>query len=179
MDFDGPRTFQWIGIDGNALIHNLELFRKASLKTRLSWSTEHRGDGVDLNPVLAYKALVGQLRSVGWDETVGYGRTWTAGRASQLAVIPVGYGNGYSRALDNCGRVLIRRRSAPVEERVCMNILMADITDSREVSIKEQVVLIGRQGNDEVQVEELTSLSDSINNKYLARLSPALSRSVV
>jgi alanine racemase len=87
-----------------------------------------------------------------------------------LAVIPVGYADGYSRALGNRSRVLIRGRSAPVVGRVCMNILMADVTDIPEVAIGEEAVLIGRQGEDEVQVEELASLSDTINYEFLARL---------
>jgi len=150
-----------------------------SRETRLSWSLEHQGDGVHLKPVLTWKAMVGQLQPVAKDESVGYGRTWRARRPSQLAVIPVGYADGYSRALGNRSRVLIRGRSAPVVGRVCMNILMADVTDIPEVAIVEEVVLIGRQGEDEVQVEELASLSDTINYEFLARLSPSIPRSVV
>ena len=179
MDFDDPHTAQWMQSGGKAMIRQLELFRKGSFKTRLSWSTEHRGDGIGLNPVFTCKTLVGQLRSVAGEESVGYGWTWKARRASQLAVIPVGYADRYSRALDNCGRVLIRRRSAPVVNRVCMTILMADATDILEVSIEDRVVPIRRQVNGDVPVEEPTSLSDSVNNAILARLSPAVSRSVV
>ena len=150
-----------------------------SRETRLSWSMEHQDDGVHLIPVLSWKAMVGQLQPVERDESVGYGRTWTARRSSQLAVIPVGYADGYSRALGNRSRVLIRGRSAPVVGRVCMNILMADVTDIPGVMIGDEAVLIGSQGEDEVQVEELAGLSDTINYEFLARLSPAISRLVV
>jgi len=150
-----------------------------SRETRLSWSMEHEGNGVNLQPVLTWKTLVGQLQSVDRGESVGYGRTWTARRPTQLAVIPVGYADGYSRSLGNRGRILIRGRSAPVVGRVCMNILMADVTDILDVSVGDEVVLIGRQGDEEVQVEELASLSDTINYEFLARLSPAITRSMV
>lgn len=150
-----------------------------SRETRLSWSMEHQGDGVRLRPVLAWKALVGQLQFVDRDESVGYGRTWTARRPTQLAVIPVGYADGYSRALGNRGRILVHGRSAPVVGRVCMNILMADVTDIEDVSIGDEAVLIGRQDKGEVQVEELASLSDTINYEFLARLSPSIPRTVV
>jgi alanine racemase len=60
-----------------------------------------------------------------------------------------------------------------------MNILMVDVTDIPDVSIGDEVVLIGRQGDEEIQVEELASLSDTINYEFLARLSPAISRSIV
>lgn len=150
-----------------------------SRETRLSWSMEHQGDGVNLHPVLSWKTLVGQFQLVDRGESVGYGRTWTARRPSQLAVIPVGYADGYSRSLGNRGRVLIRGRSASVVGRVCMNILMADVTDIPDVSVGDEVVLIGRQGEEEVQVEELASLSETINYEFLARLSPAITRSMV
>ena len=150
-----------------------------SRETRLSWSMEHQGDGVNLHPVLTWKTLVGQFQLVDRGESVGYGRTWTARRPTQLAVIPVGYADGYSRSLGNRGRVLIRGRSASVVGRVCMNILMADVTDIPDVSVGDEVVLIGRQGEEEVHVEELASLSETINYEFLARLSPAITRSMV
>ena len=150
-----------------------------SRETRLSWSLDHRNGGLELQPVLSWKAMVGQIQTVERDESVGYGRTWTASRASQLAVIPVGYADGYSRSLGNRSRVLIRGRSAKVVGRVCMNILMADVTDIPGVSIGDEVVLIGRQGDERIEVEELASLSETINYEFLARLSPTIPRTVV
>jgi len=150
-----------------------------SRETRLSWILEHQGDGFRLRPVLSWKATVGQLQTVETDASVGYGRTWTARRPSQLAVIPIGYADGYSRSLGNRSRVLIRGRSAPVVGRVCMNLFMADVTDISGVTIGDEVVLIGQQGDDEIQVEELASLSDTINYEFLARLSTAIPRIVV
>ena len=150
-----------------------------SRETRLSWILKHQGDGFRLRPVLSWKATVGQLQTVETDASVGYGRTWTARRPSQLAVIPVGYADGYSRSLGNRSRVLIRGRSAPVVGRVCMNLFMADVTDISGVTIGDEVVLIGQQGDDEIQVEELASLSDTINYEFLARLSAAIPRIVV
>jgi alanine racemase len=150
-----------------------------SRETRLSWILKHEKGGLQLRPVLTWKTIVGQLQEVERDASVGYGRTWTATRPSQLAVIPVGYADGYSRSLGNRSRVLIHGRSAPVVGRVCMNILMADVTDIPEVSIGDEVVLIGRQGEDEVTVEELASQSETINYEFLARISPSISRRVV
>ena len=150
-----------------------------SRETRLSWSLEHQSDGVKPQLVLSWKALVGQLQPVARGESVGYGRTWTARRPSQLAVNPISYTDGYSRSLGNRGRVLIRWRSAPVGGWVCMNIGMADETDIFDVSIGDEVVLIGRLGDEEVQVGEIASLSDTNNYELLARLSPAITRSKV
>ena len=94
-------------------------------------------------------------------------------------MIPVGYADGYSRSLGNRSRVLIRGRTAQVVGRVCMNILMADVTDIPDVSIGDEVVLVGRQGDDQIQVEELASLSDTINYEVLARISSTIPRMVV
>jgi alanine racemase len=150
-----------------------------SRETRLSWALEHQPSALELRPVLTWKALVGQMQSVKSGESVGYGRSWTAGRQSQLAVIPVGYADGYSRALGNRSRVAIRGRYAPVVGRVCMNILMADVTDIRDVRIGDEALLLGGAGESAVQAEELAELSGTINYEFLARLAPTIPRLVV
>ena len=150
-----------------------------SRETRLSWMMENTGAERELRPALSWTATVGQIQGVAVDESVGYGRTWTARRPSQLAVIPVGYADGYSRCLGNRSRVLIHGRSAPVVGRVCMNIMMADITDIPGVSIGDDVVLIGGRGDERIEVEELALLSETINYEFLARLSPEIPRVVV
>jgi len=113
----------------------------ASRKTRLSRTLEHKGGGLQRKPVLTWKVIVGQLQAVERDASVGYGRTWIARGSIQLAIIPVGYADGYSRALGNRGRALIRGRSASIVGRVSMNILIVDVTDIPEVSIGDEVVL--------------------------------------
>jgi alanine racemase len=150
-----------------------------SRETRLSLMLRQENGDIRLRPVLTWKTTVGQIQTVESGESVGYGRTWTARRASQLAVIPVGYADGYSRSLGNRSRVLIRGCSAPIVGRVCMNIMMADVTDIEGVEIGDEVVLVGRQRGDSVQVEELAALSETINYEFLARLSPAIPRVVV
>jgi alanine racemase len=132
-----------------------------------------------IEPILTWKAIVGQIQNVARGETVGYGRTWQALRPTRAAVIPVGYSDGYSRALGNRSRVLVKGVAAPVVGRVCMNILMADVTDIPDVQVGDEVVLVGRQGDRVVTGEELATLSDTINYELLARLSPAIPRTVV
>lgn len=149
-----------------------------SRETRLSWTLEHGRDGLGLRPVLAWRALVGQLQPVAKGESVGYGRTWTALRDTMLGVVPVGYSDGYPRALGNRSRVVVRGRPAPVVGRVCMNIFMIDVTDIPGVEIGDPVTLVGRDGQTQVTVEELADLSGTINYEFLARLSPAIPRLV-
>jgi alanine racemase len=147
-----------------------------SRETQLSWTLDHGRDGVQLKPVLSWKALVGQIQEVAAGETVGYGRTWTALRPTRLAVVPVGYSDGYPRRLGNQARALVGGAAVPVVGRVCMNILMLDVTDVAGVAVGDEVVLIGRAGELTVSAEELASLADSINYEILARLSPAIPR---
>lgn len=149
-----------------------------SRETRLSWMLEHGREGPGLRPALSWRAIVGQLQTVSTGETVGYGRTWTALRQTKLAVIPVGYADGYPRALGNRARVAIRGAEAPVVGRVCMNIMMADVTDIPGVAIGDRVTLIGSDGDVTISAEDLAAQAGTINYELLARLSPAIPRSI-
>jgi alanine racemase len=150
-----------------------------SRETQLKWRLDHGEDRLVLRPCLSWKSVVGQLNSVRTGETVGYGRTWTALRPTTLAVVPVGYSDGYPRSLGGRSRVIVNGRPAPVVGRVCMNILMADVTDIPGVGVGDEVVLIGCQGPTEVTAEELAGLSGTINYELLARVSPAVPRIIV
>ncbi len=150
-----------------------------SRETHLSWMLKHGANGLRLRPALTWKTVVGQLQLVPRGATVGYGRTWQALRDTVLAVLPVGYSDGYVRALGNRARVLVRGSYAPVVGRVCMNIVMADVTDVPGVAVGDEVVLLGRQGDGEVSAEELAGHCGTINYEMLARLSPDIPREVV
>lgn len=150
-----------------------------SRETQLSWLLEHEKVALQLKPSLTWRTVVGQIQDVKRGDTVGYGRTWTALRPTQLAVLPVGYADGYPRALGNRARALLGRIAAPVVGRVCMNIMLLDVTDIGGVGVGDEVVLLGRSGDTAVSAEELASLSGTINYELLARLSPLIPRFVV
>jgi len=149
-----------------------------SRETKLSWILEHDRDGLQLQSVLSWRAVVGQLQSVAKGESVGYGRTWTALRDTVLGVIPVGYADGYPRALGNCSRVGVHGCPAPVVGRVCMNIFMIDVTDIPDVEVGDVVTLVGGDGDIAITTEDLAGLCGTINYEFLARLSPAIPRFV-
>ena len=150
-----------------------------SRETRLTWILDHGRNGVKLEPALAWRTVIGQFQPVATGETVGYGRTWRALRETRLAVLPVGYADGYPRALSNRARVLVGGQPVPVVGRVCMNMLMVDVTDVPGAAVGDEVVLLGRQGEATVTAEELAELAGTINYEFLARLSPAIPRFVV
>ena len=150
-----------------------------SKETYLSWLQVHGRDGVKLSPALTWRARLGQVKDVGAGAPVGYGLTFRPTRATRIGVLPVGYAEGYPRALSNRGRVLVRGRSAPVVGRVCMNITMVDVTDVPEVREGDVATLIGRDGGERVSAEEVAELAGTINYEVLSRISPELPRVLV
>jgi len=150
-----------------------------SKETYLSWLLAHGRDGVKLEPALSWRARVGQLKLVAAGEPIGYGLTFRPTRPTRIAVIPVGYADGFPRALSGRARLLLHGRPAPVVGRVCMDIVMVDVTDVDGVQVGDAVTLIGRDGAERVTVEEVAELAGTINYEILARLSPAIPRLLV
>jgi len=95
-------------------------------------------------------------------ETVGYGRSFMAERDSVIMTLPIGYGDGYSRLLSNKAQVLVKGRRANVVGNVCMDMIMADVTDIPDVSVDDEVVVMGAQGNECITPEELANLAQTI-----------------
>lgn len=150
-----------------------------SRETRLAWVLAHGRGGGELKPVMSWRTMVGQVKIIPRGATVGYGRTWTALRPTSVAVIPIGYADGYPRCLGNKSHVLVRGRRTPVIGRVCMNIIMADVTDVPDVGVGDEVTLVGKQGEEEITVEELAEHAGTIAYELLARLSPCIPRAIV
>lgn len=147
-----------------------------SKETYLSWLLAHGRDGLRLEPVLAWRAVVGQVKPVGAREPIGYGLSYRTTRPTLLGVLPVGYAEGYPRALSNRGAVLVRGKAAPVLGRVCMNITMVDLTDVPGAEEGDVATLLGSDGEETVSAETLAELAGTINYEILARLSPNIPR---
>ncbi|MFH1686275.1 MAG: alanine racemase [bacterium] len=130
------------------------------------------------SPILSWKTRVTQIKKIPADSFVGYGCTYRTTSPTKLAIIPVGYADGYARALSNLAHVLIRGRRAPVRGRVCMNLTMVDVTDVKGARQGDTVTLIGSDGDQVITAEKLAAWSGSINYEILARLSPLLPRVV-
>ncbi len=134
------------------------------------------GVDLDLRPVLTWKARVAHLNDVPFGEPVGYGCTYVATRPRRIAVLPVGYYEGFSRGLSNRGRVLIGGRVAPVVGRVAMNMCMVDVTDIPGTAVGDEAVIIGRQGERAITAEDVADLLDTINYEVVTRISPSVPR---
>lgn len=132
-----------------------------------------------LAPVMTWKGLVAQVKEIPAGAYVGYGRTWRASRPSRIALIPVGYHEGYPRAASGRAHVLLHGRRAPVVGRICMNMLMADVTDVPGVAAGDAAVLLGRSGDEVIRAEDLATWAGTIHYEIVSRISPFLPRVAV
>jgi alanine racemase len=143
-------------------------------------SARERGlSGFALRPVMTWKALVAQVKDVPAGGFVGYGRTWRAQRRTRIAVLPVGYFEGFSRALSSRAHVLVRGHRAPVLGRVCMNMFMVDVTDVPGAATGDVATLLGRDGDEVVTAEALAGWAGTIHYEITTRVNPLLPRLAV
>ncbi len=120
----------------------------------------------ELKPVMSFRTWVAQVRDVPKGRSVGYGGLFTTARDTRIASLPVGFGEGYPRALFNKGVVLIHGKRCPVIGRVSLNVLTIDVTDlDSEVRLGDEVVLIGSQGGEEVTFEEMADKFSSVHTE--------------
>ena len=130
----------------------------------------------DLRPVLTWKSRVIQIKKVEKGQPISYGGTFVTSRPSTLAVLPVGYADGYSRALSNKGHALIGGRPAPVVGRVCMDLTVVDVTDHPAVRPGDETVLLGQQGTAAITANDLAAWQDTISYEILCRIGPRVTR---
>ncbi len=110
---------------------------------------------------------------------VGYGCTWRATRPTRVAVLPLGYHEGYDRRLSGVAHVLVHGKRAPVRGRVCMNMFMVDVTDIPGAAVEDVVVLLGRDGEEAVSAEALAGWAGTIHYEITTRVNPLLPRVAV
>ena len=132
-----------------------------------------------LKRLINWKSHVMSLKHVSAGEFIGYGQSFQASGDMLIAAIPVGYAWGFSRSLSNQGQVLIRSHRAPVVGIVNMNVLMVDATDIPDIALKDEVVLLGKQGNEHITVASFAELSTQLNYELLVRLPMNIPRYIV
>ncbi|MFB3818764.1 MAG: alanine racemase [Candidatus Methylomirabilales bacterium] len=134
------------------------------------------GRGPALQPVLRLRTAIRQLKDLPRGAAVSYGRTFVAPRDVRIALLPIGYADGWSRRLSNRGHVLVRGRRAPVVGRVCMDLTLVDVTDVPGAAVGDEVVLIGRQGGEAITADEVAALQGTISYEVLCGLGPRVPR---
>lgn len=130
----------------------------------------------DLHPVLSLHTTIAQLRTIPRGRTVSYNGTFVATRPTRIAVLPIGYADGYSRRLSNCGSVLIQGRRAPIVGLVCMDMIMVDVTDLATVHVGDTVTLIGQQGGASIWADEVADWIGTIPYEVLCGIGSRVPR---
>jgi alanine racemase len=132
-----------------------------------------------LRPVMTWKTRVASVKVVARGCGVGYNGSYITTRASRIAVLPIGYYDGYSRSLSNRGQVLLHGQRVPVCGRVSMNLITVDVTDIPTVQAGDEVVLIGQQGPATISTEEMAAWLGTIHYEVTTRINPLIPRVVV
>lgn len=127
-----------------------------------------------LKPVMAWKTIVAEVKKVKKGELIGYGLTERFRRDSKIAILPIGYWHGYDRKLSSKSEVLIKGKRARVVGRVCMDMIMVDVTNIPGVAIRDEVVLLGRQGKEEISGHEIADIIGTTVYEVITRINPLI-----
>ncbi|MDP3244508.1 MAG: alanine racemase [bacterium] len=155
-----------------------EAAERDQVSTGETWSRGAAGNFI-LHPVLSWKSIIAQIKKIKAGAPVSYGLTERVSRDSRVAVVPVGYYDGYDRKLSSVGNVLINGKRCKVLGRVCMNMMVVDVTDAPEAKLEDEVVLLGKQGQEQISAEELAQKIGTINYEVVTRVNQLLPRVVV
>jgi alanine racemase len=142
-------------------------------------NTENKTSDNTLKRVFTWKTDIMDVRKVEAGEFVGYGTAFQATHDMTIAVMPLGYSNGYPKALSNRGKVLIHGKKCPIVGLINMNLFMVDVTHLENPQIGDEVVLVGRQKNNTIKLASFTEFTNLLNNEMLSRLPQVIPREVV
>ena len=130
----------------------------------------------DLRPVMTLKSRILYLKKVPPKTGISYARTFITNRETIVATIPIGYADGYSRALSNVGEVIVRGRRAPVIGRVCMDMTMIDVTDVPGMQAGDEVLIIGGEGSRRITADDIAGWTGTISYEVLCSIGERVDR---
>ncbi len=154
----------------------LNMARSGIMTYGLYPSEEVNKANLALTPAMQIKSHVAFVKTVGAGFTVSYGSTYTTSKETVIATVPVGYGDGYPRALSNKGHVLIHGQYAKILGRVCMDQFMVDVTEIPNVRQGDEVTLVGTDGNKRISVEEVAEQAYSFNYEFCCGINKRVPR---
>ena len=132
-----------------------------------------------LKRVLSWKTGITHLKCLAAGESVGYDATWRAKRATKVATLPVGYADGFGREYSNKGEVLLHGQRAKVIGRVSMDFCLIDVTEVEDVSVGDEVILLGEEGAQRLEAHDLAELADSLHYEVLCSIGARVPRILV
>ena len=155
---------------------HLDMVRPGIAVYGLAPSSEVQLDRIDLKPAMAIKATIAHLKEVGAGFNVSYGSTHTTSAPTRIAVVPVGYADGYNRRLSSKGRMLVRGVSAPILGRICMDLTMIDVGHIPDVALGDEVVVLGCQGTETLSADEIAADLKTINYEVVSGITARVPR---
>ena len=131
---------------------------------------------LELRPALRWETRIVHINLLEPGREIGYGGTYTTTHLTRVATLPVGYADGYRRNLSGRFYVLIRGKKAPILGRICMDQMMVDITDIPDAQLGDPVVLVGKNGEEQITVEQIAARGDSFNYEFVCGISRRVPR---
>lgn len=156
--------------------HHHQMVRAGIVTYGMYPSNEVNPQDLPLKPALQWLSRITHLKTLPAGREISYGGTFVTTRETRVATIPVGYADGYRRSLSGKFYVLIRGCRAPILGRVCMDQMMVDVTDIPDVTSQDQVVLVGRSGDEEITMEQIAAAADSFNYEFVCGISRRVPR---
>lgn len=133
---------------------------------------------INLKPALSWHTKIIQIKKLPKNTKIGYGGTYTTKKTTKIAILPIGYWDGYDRALSNKASVLIKGYKCPVRGKVCMNLTMVELPYDAKIRINDKVTLIGKQNNQVITADDLANYANTINYEIITRINPLIKRIV-
>lgn len=156
---------------------NMDSVRAGIAMYGLYPSNEVDKNSVKLTPALGLRSHIIYIKEIEPGTEISYGGTFTADKKMKIATIPVGYGDGYRRSLSNKGYVLINGKKANILGRICMDQFMVDVTGIDDVKSGDDVIMIGKSGDEEITVEEMADIAkDTFNYEIVCDLGKRIPR---
>jgi alanine racemase len=131
---------------------------------------------IDLKPVMRLKSTIVHVKDVAPGFNISYGITYQTKHHTTIATVPIGYADGFNRLLSSRGHMLVHGRRVPIVGRVCMDLTMLDVGDVADVALEDEVVVLGRQGNETVTADEIASDLDTINYEVVSTITSRVPR---
>ena len=160
----------------NKKLNGLEYHRSSEINVAVTDLVLLIGHQQDVEKDFTYDTSKVEAFLVPAGTAIGYGATFVTDHETVVATIPIGYGDGYPRALSNKGSILIHGKKAPILGRICMDQTMVDISDIPEAKEGDEVVVIGKNGDNELSAEEVSELAGSFNYELLCDLGKRIPR---
>ena len=133
-------------------------------------------DKFQLTPVLSWKTIIGEINNIKADERIGYDFTEKILKDSKVAILPIGYWHGYPRALSGIGQVLVNGKYAKVLGRICMDIIMIDVTEIKGVKVGDEVTIIGSCGKETLSIGDISFLIGGSDYEIMTTINPLIKK---